>query len=157
AVEPFWSDADDRVLNAVHKLRPPDDVRIEIVAIFPGPICNHRDGMRITSRFLFRSESAPQNWPHTECVEIIRRYNPYGCAVGAVAGAQRRAGDAIDDERLKQRGVSFEINEVGIRESVVSWYAACRANKRKHAVLMCHKRIRPNQNSFDPTEHRGIC
>ena len=76
---------------------------------------------------------------------------------GAIPDAQRRAGDAIDDERLKQRGVFFEIDEVRIRESVVSWYAARRANKREHPVLMWHERIRPNQNSFDPTEHCGVC
>src|SRR5215470_1334939 len=105
------------MLNAVHKLRPPDNVRIEIVAIFPGPIRNHRDGMRIASSCLFGSKSAPQNWPHIECIEIIRRYDANGCAFGAIADAQGRTGDAIDNERLKQRGVFFEINEVGIRES----------------------------------------
>src|SRR4029077_5584298 len=75
----------------------------------------------------------------------------------AIADAQRRARNAIDDERLKQRGVFFEINEVRIRESIVSRYAARHANKREHPVLMWHERIRPNQNSFDPTEHCGVC
>jgi hypothetical protein len=38
----------------------------------------------------------------------------------------------------------------------VPWYTARRANKREHPVLMRYERIRPNQNSFDPTEHRSI-
>ena len=155
-MEPFWRDADDRVLNAVQKLRSTDNVRIEIVTIFPGPVRNHRDGMRITSSSFIGPESAPQNWPHTECVEIICRYNSNACPFSAIADAQRRTGDAIDDERLKQRGAFFEINEVGIRKPIVSWYSAGRANKREHSVLMWHERIRPNQNSFDPTEHRSI-
>src|SRR5262249_27856910 len=112
--------------------------------------------MRITSDSFFGSESAPQNWPHTECIEIIRRYDANACAFGAIADAQRRTGDAIDDERLKQRSVFSEINEIGIREPVVSRYPARRADKREHPVLMWHERIRPNQNSFDPTEHRGV-
>jgi hypothetical protein len=77
--------------------------------------------MRIASSSFFGSKSATKDWFYSECVEIIRRYDANGCAFGAIADAQRRSGDAIDDERLKQRGVFFEINEVGIRESVVSW------------------------------------
>src|SRR5205823_4601919 len=136
--------------------RPADNVRVEVVAIFPGSISDHRDGMRIAPCFFFRSESAPQNWPHTECAEIIRRYDSHRCAFGTIADAQCRTGDAIDDERLKQSGVFFEINKVRIGKPIVPWYAARRANKREHSVLMWHERIRPNQNSFDPTEHRSI-
>src|SRR5215469_15777399 len=156
-MEPFRRDADDRVLNTVQILYPADNVRIGIVAISPGSIGDYCDGMRIAASRFFGAESATENWLHTECVEIISRYNPNGCAFGPVADAQRSAGDAIDNERLKQRGVFFEINEVRIREPVVPWYAARRANKREHPVLMWHKRIRPNQNSFNPTEHRGVC
>jgi hypothetical protein len=38
----------------------------------------------------------------------------------------------------------------------MSWYAARRANQREHPVLMCHERIRANQNSFDPTQNGRI-
>ena len=113
--------------------------------------------MRVSASRFFRAESATKDWPYSECIEIIGRHDSHQCAFGAIADAQRRAGDAIDDERFKQRGVFFEINEVRIREPVVSWYAARHANKREHPVLMWHERIRPNQNSFDPTEHCGVC
>src|SRR5215470_16749588 len=144
------------MLNAVQKLRSPDNSRIQIVAIFPGPIRNHRDGIRIAPSSFFGPKSTTQDWFYSKCVEIISRDDPHRCAFCAIADAQCRAGDAIDDERVKQRRVSFEINEVGVRESVVSWYAARRADKREHSVLMWHERIRPDQNSFNPTQHRGI-
>src|SRR5215471_21695367 len=100
------------MLNAVQKLRSPDNSRIQIVAIFPGPISDHRDGMRIAPSSFFGSKSATEDWSYSECVEIIRRHDANGCAFGAIADAQRRAGDAIDDERLKQRRVLFQIDEV---------------------------------------------
>src|SRR5438067_11505313 len=156
-MEPFRRDADDRMLNAVQNLGSPDNGRIEIVAIFPGPISDHRDGMRIASSSFFGSKSATEEWFHSECVEIIRRDYSHRCAFGAVADAERRTGDAIDDERLKERGVSFKISEIRIGQPVVLGYAARRADERKHPVLMWHERIRPNQDSFDPTEHCGVC
>ena len=156
-MEPFRRDADDRMLNAVQNLGSSDNGRIEIVAIFPGLISDHRHGMRIASSSFFGSKSATEDWFYSECVELIRRDYSHRCALGAVADAERRTGDAIDDERLKKRGVSFKIDEVRIRESVVFGDAARRADERKHLVLMRHERIRTDQNSFDPTEHRGVC
>jgi len=58
----------------------------------------------------------------------------------------------IDNERLKESGVFFEIDKVGERKPVVFLDSACLADKRKHSVLVLHQRIWTNQNSFDPTE-----
>src|SRR5262249_46493325 len=145
------------MLNAVQKLSSANNSWIEIVPIFPRPISDNRDGMRIASCCFFGSESTTEDRFYSECVEIIRRYDANGCAFGAVADAQRRTGNAIDDERLKQRRVFFEISEVGIRKSVISGYASRRADKGEHPILMWHQWIRPNQNSFDQTENRRIC
>src|SRR5262249_14763831 len=150
-------DADNRVLNTVKKLSLAYDCGITFVAIFPRPVTDHCHWMCVSSDCFFRAKSAAENRLHSECVKIIRRYDANGCAFGAIADAQCRASNAIDNERLKERRVFFQIQKIGIRESIVSRHATRRADQREHPVLMWHERIRPDQNSFYPTEHRGIC
>src|SRR4030095_6014417 len=74
----------------------------------------------------------------------------------AIADAQRRAGDAVDYERLEQCGILFVIEEFGIREAGESILTArCRV-QREHAVLVRDQGVWSNQNSFDPTQHRVV-
>src|SRR5205814_10124039 len=96
-----------------------------------------------------------EDWSYAEGVEIIRGDHSSDGTLGAVAIAQRCAGDFIDDERFKKRGVLFEIAKVGIRKSA-PFPAADRAAERNHPVLVCDERIGANENPFDPTEGRCV-
>ena len=120
----FRRDADDCVLNAIQHLRSADDVGIAAVTILPGLITDHGHWMRVATFSLLWPEATPQNRSHSERVEIIRRDNCARCAFSAIANAQRSASNPINDERLKERGIFFVIEEFGIRKSGESLLAA---------------------------------
>src|SRR5213076_1466496 len=88
AVEFLWCDADDGVLNAVHKLRFSNDVGIAFVTILPRHVTDDCDRMRVASGAFFRSESAAEDWSYAERVEIIRGDHSSDRTLGAVAIAQ---------------------------------------------------------------------
>src|SRR6202011_2087933 len=155
-VKLFRRDTDDRVLNTIQVLRSTDDVWIELIAIFPGSITDHRHRMRVSARAFFGAKAAAENRSDAERVEIVSRDDSAGGPLRSIANAQRRSHDSVDDERFEQRCVLLEVEKGGIGESVVSFDAARCADERQHAVLMRHKRIKPDQNSFNPTEDRGI-
>src|SRR5205814_7783415 len=150
AVKFFGRDADDRVLDAVQNLRSTDYVRIAAIPFLPRSITDHCDWMRIAPRPFFRSESAPQDRLHSERVEIVGGDNSPRRTLGAIADAQGRAHDPIDDERLEERGILFVIEEFGKREAGVSRDAAGGGVQGKHPVLMRDQWIRTNQDSFNP-------
>ncbi len=112
--------------------------------------------MRVATRVFFRSKAAAENRPHAERVEIIRGHHSSDRTLGAIAIAQRCASDFIDDERLEQGRVFFEIEKVGIGKSGETLSASGRAVEREHPVLMRDERIRMDENSFDPTQGRGV-
>src|SRR5205823_12781248 len=91
--------------------------RIAFVTILPRHVTYDGDRMRVASGAFFRSKSAAEDRPDAERVEIIRGDHSSDRALGAVAVAQRRARDFIDNERLKKRRVLFDIGKVGIRKS----------------------------------------
>src|SRR5436190_15443656 len=154
AVKFLPRDANDRVLNSVKILRFANDIRIAFVTVLPRQVTNHRDRVRVSAAALFRSKSAAQNRSNPERVEIIRGNNSTARAFGAIADTQRCARDFIDDKRLEQSRVFFEIEEVGVRNSCVTLNAAGRGVEGKHSILMRDERVRPNEYSFDPTENR---
>src|SRR5207247_9178713 len=112
--------------------------------------------MLVASRAFFSSKAAAENWPHAERVEIIRGHHSSDRTLGAVAIAQRCASDFIDDERLEQGRVFFEIEEVGIRKSGETLSAAGRAVEREHPILVSDERIGADENPFDPTYGGGV-
>src|SRR5262249_44982993 len=156
AVKFFRGDADDRVLNPVEILRSADDVRIAAVTILPGSIPDHGHRMRIATFTFLRSEAAPENRSPSERVEVLRRDDCARRAFSAIANAQGCAGNLINDERFKQRGILLVIEKFWVGQSSVPILTARCGVQRKHMVLVRDQRIRANQNSFDPTEHRGV-
>ena len=101
-------------------LRFADDVRIALVTILPGHVTDDCDRMRVTSGAFFGSKSATENRSNAQRVEIIRGDDSSDRTLGAIANAQRRARDSIDDERFEERRVLFEIEKVGIGKSASS-------------------------------------
>ena len=144
AVKFFRRDADDRVLNPVEILRSADDIRIATVTILPGLITDHGHWMRVATFTFLGPEPAPQNRFYSERVEIICRDNCARRAFSAIADAQRRAHNSIDDERLKERGILFVIEEFGIRQPSESIFTARCGVQREHAVLVYDQRIGAN-------------
>src|SRR5204862_179806 len=116
----------------------------------------HRHWMSVATFAFLRPKASTENRFYSKRIEIIRGNDSTRNALGAIAHAQRCAHDPIDDERLEKHGIFFVIEEFGIRESRISRCAACCRIQREHAVLMRDERIRPNENSFDPTQHRGV-
>src|SRR5207244_1519702 len=57
---------------------------------------------------------------------------------------------------VEERGIFCVIEEFRIRESGISRRAARCRIEREHAVLVRDEWIWANQNSFDPTQHRGV-
>src|SRR5947208_3358136 len=151
AVMPSVLEIPPAALNAVHVLRLANDVRITFVTILPRHVTYDCDRMGVATGSFFRSESAAQNRPHAERVEIIRGHHSSDRTLGAVAIAQRCASDFIDDERLEQGRVFFEIEEVGIRKSSETLSAPGRAVEREHSILVRDERIGADENPFDPT------
>src|SRR5207237_10313572 len=100
AVEFFRRDADDGVLDAVHKLRFSNDVGIAFVTIFPRHVTDDCDRVRVASGAFFRSESAAEDWSYAERVEIIRGARSAGRTLRAVALTQCCPGDVICYERF---------------------------------------------------------
>ena len=140
----FRCDANNRVLNAIQILRSADDVRIAAVTILPSPITDHGHRVRIATFTFLRSEAATENRFYSERVEIICRDNSPRRAFSAIADAQRRARNSIDDERLKERGILFVIEEFGIRQPSESIFTARCGVQREHAVLVYDQRIGAN-------------
>src|SRR6266436_8306302 len=107
--------------------------------------------MTVTGWALRPVPSSGLNRPHAERVEIIRGHHSSDRTLGAVAIAQRCASDFIDDERLEQGRIFFEIEEVRIRKSGETLSAPGRAVEREHPILVRDERIGADENPFDPT------
>src|SRR5579862_669021 len=71
AIETFGRNTDNRVWQAVEELHSADDVRVSAETLFPHPIADHRDRMRITSVILAALKASPENGVHSERFKII--------------------------------------------------------------------------------------
>ena len=112
--------------------------------------------MRVASLAFFRPEAAAKHRANTERIEIIRRNDSTRSTFRAIADAERRARDSIDNERLEQSCVFLEIEKIGIGETFLFRSSLSGTKERDHPLLMRDQRVGANQNSLDPTEDRGV-
>src|SRR5256885_3049290 len=103
AVEALGGDADDGVHDAVKALRLADDLRIATEATLPELITDHRDRMRALTCVLLWKKPAAENRVHSDGIKIIRGDDAAGGALGAIADAERGAGNFADEDRFAER------------------------------------------------------
>ncbi len=156
AGECFRRDADDGVLDAIQILRLADDLRVALVTILPHLIADYCDRMGVAPHALFRPEATAQDWAHAERIKVVRRNETSECALGVIADAERRRNELVDDERLDQGAVFFEIDAIGMRELIKARRTARRSRQDKHSFLVRHRWVGMKEDSFDPTKNGRI-
>ena len=153
--ETFGRDADDRMLHTIEELCPADDIRIAMVAILPGLIADHRSRMGVATYVVAAFEEASHHRADAERLEVVCRNNAAGSALGTVADRERGPENPIRDQSIKQRAVLLEIQEVRPGETGAA--VPVGSSEGDHPILIPDERIRAQQDSFDPAEHRGGC
>ena len=99
--------------DAVKALRPADDLRIATEATLPELIADDGDGMRALPNVLARQKAAAENRMHADGVEVVGGDDAAGGALGAIADAERGAGNFADEDRFAERAASLEVLEIG--------------------------------------------
>ena len=149
----FRCDADDGVLQTAEILRAADDCGVAFVTVLPHVIADDHHWMRIFADAFFGGESAAEEGPHANCIEIIGRDHAADNTFGPVPDTQGCTGDTTNDERLTQCAVPLKIEKVRVGKTVESGCAAYCPRKGKHPLLVSDGRVRPQKDSFDPAEN----
>src|SRR5713226_7668445 len=103
-----------------------------------------------------RLESTAQNGMDTDGIKIIRRDDASCRDLGAVADAEGRAHDFGHDEGVNQSAVPLQIEEIRPGSKGRARFASRRSGKSEQLLLVGYRRVRTEQNPFDPTEDRGV-
>src|SRR5436853_7090382 len=112
--------------------------------------------MRVASLAFFRPEAAAKHRANTERIEIIRRNDSTRSTFRAIADAERRARDSIDNERLGQSCGFLEIEKIGIGATLLCRRSSCGTKERAQSLLMRDQRERANQNCLNPPEDHAV-
>src|SRR5258708_21365736 len=119
-------------------------------------MADHRHGMRALSLVFSGEEAAAEHGGNADGVEVVGGDDAAGGALGAIAHAERGAGDFADEERLAEGATSLEVLEIGPREEGAPGFVARGAADGDEALLMRDGGIGAEEDAFDPTEDSGV-
>src|ERR1700737_2282926 len=97
-------------------------------------------------------EPAAEDRTDPERVEIVRRYDAPGRALGPVADAEGGPGDLLRDEGVDLRALLPEVEAVRPGDVVEPGDPARGPSDGEQPVLVVYGGERAEQDSFDPTE-----
>ena len=138
--------------HAVQPLRLPDDRAIAAEAILPRLVADHRHRMRIAARVLPGFESASEDRPDAQRVEVVRGHDASSRVFRAIPNAQCRPHDLVPNEGIDQLAASLKVEKIGPRKIRITGRASRRRADGDEPVLPRDHGIRPEEDSFDPAE-----
>jgi hypothetical protein len=100
-------------------------------------------------------DGPPEDRAHAESVEIVRRNDASGSALGPASDGERGARDLVPDEGLDERAVTPEVEEIGPGEIGI-FGPAVRGAQGHEPLLVGDHRIGTEEDSFDPAENGGV-
>src|SRR6266404_4264948 len=101
-------------------------------------------------------ESAAKNRMDPDGIKIVGGHDAPSGALGTVSDAERGTHDFGHDEGVNQNAVPLQIDEIRPGSKGRARFAAGRPGKSEQLLLVGYRRVRTEQNPFDPTEDRGI-
>src|SRR6185437_2687316 len=85
---------------------------IAIEAVLPKLVADHDHGMRALALIFARQKAAAEDRVYADGVKVIGRDDAASGALGAIADAERSAGNLADEGRFAERTASLEVLEI---------------------------------------------